>query len=174
MKKTVLVLLISALPFLTGCFGVSSYFDSVKDDILQNMTDRFEEDTEFALGPVTLSVAEFFVDFSDDVQAQEIIDAISRVQVGVYKRHYSGGEVSRAGIMKNIDRRMRKFGWKYIVKNYKQDEVSAVYVGRTSDWKLSRMFVVSLNKEELVLVQLDGDLDRVFEMAVREKGLTYN
>ncbi len=172
MKKSVLVILLFLTPFLTGCFGVNGYFKSVRNDIIEHLDVNFAEDTEFALGSVTLGIAGWFV--PEDEEASQFLDDIKAVQVGVYKKDISENTRSHYTILEKIDRRMKRHGWHYIVKSCSKDEVSAIYVNKDLERGVKRMFIVSLNNEELVILQIDGNLSRIIETAVHDRGLDLN
>ena len=171
MKKSVLVILLFLAPFLSGCFGVNNYFKSVRNDIIHHIDAGFTEDTEFALGPVTLTVAGWFV--PDEEQASEFIDNISQLQVGIYKKEMNGNS-NYFKLIQKIDRRMNRHGCRYIVKNCSKDEVSAIYVNRNLERGIRRMFIINIDKEEMVIVQMDGNLSKVIETAIQDRGLSYN
>jgi hypothetical protein len=171
MKRTVLILLVLMLPFITGCFGVSSYFSTVRSDIMKNVEGDFTRETEFAIGPVLISMAGMFISSEDDPEAKQILSDVSRVQISVHKRMNSDESASNYKVLQRIDRRMNKHGWRYIVKSCSKDEMTVIYVNRNLERGIRKMFIVSLDKNELAMVQLDGNLSRVFETAVKERGL---
>jgi hypothetical protein len=170
MKRSGLILLVLVLPFLSGCFSVSNYFREVRSDIIENVEGDFILDTEFSIGPSLISLAGMFVDSEEDPEAKQILKDISSVEVGVYKRRFNGEE-SNYKLLRRIDNRMQKHGWRYIVKSCSKDEVSAIYINRKLDKGIRRMFIVSMDRNELALIQLKGDLSKAFEVAVHERGL---
>jgi hypothetical protein len=174
MKKTCIITAVLLLPFLSGCFSTSNYFNGLRSDILRSLKGDFSRDTEFSIGPVGISMAGWFISEEEDPVAAGILEDISRVEVGVYKRNSGDQEMSNYQVLKRIDRRMNKNGWKYFVKNCSKEEFSAVYVNENLENGITKMFIVSLDSNELVLVQLDGNLSRVFETAIQERGLSYN
>jgi hypothetical protein len=174
MKKAVLVLLLLAAPFFTGCLSVNSYFTAVRNDIVENLDGNFIEDTEFSIGPVGLSMAGWFISSEEDPVAADLIEDLQRVQIGVYKRSGSIDGQSNYQVLKRIDKRMKKYGWRYIVKNCSDKEISLIYVNRNLENGIRKMFIVSLNNEELALVHLEGNLNRVVETAIHDRGLAYN
>jgi hypothetical protein len=169
-----MVLLLMILPFFTGCYGVSSYFSSVRSDIVRNAGGNFTTDTEFAIGPTMISLAGMFISSEDDPGAKKILKGISGIQISVQKRITAFEKGSNYRILQNIDRRMNKFGWRYIIKTCSKDDISAIYVNRDLENGIKQIFIVSLDKNELVLIQLDGNLKDVFETAIQERGLNYS
>jgi hypothetical protein len=172
MKRTGIILIIFMMPLLTGCFSVSSYFRDVRSDIIKQVDGEFILDTEFAIGPTLISLAGMFISSEDDPEAKAILRDISNVEIGVYKRvDASGGSNYR--VLQSIDKRMKKHGWRYIVRSCSKDEVSAIYVNRDIDQGINRMFIVSLDNNELAMIQLKGDINHAIETAVHDRGLNY-
>ncbi len=171
MKRALFILLLSGVPLLTGCFGVNDYFRAVRTDIIRNCGVEFSEDTEFSIGPVGLTIAGIFVSEEEDPEAARFISEIKRVQVGVYKKKYDDNKGSYSRVIKNIDKRMKMHGWQYIVKRCEEGELSAVYTKSNPRGGLTRMFVVNIDREELTIMQLDGNLTNIIETAIKERGL---
>ena len=69
---------------------------------------------------------------------------------------------------------MSESGWKSIVRSSSNGELSAVYVGYNPDESLNRMFVINLDGDELVLVEVKGDLKEAIATVIREKGMKIN
>ncbi len=164
--------------FITGCIGVDGDFISLRHEIINSTGMRFQRNIEFSLGAVGLSVARVAVKFNKghnhEVDVNEILNCVSRVQIGVYnnspKNHYNSG----FAVIKKIDHQMNGQGYQYIVKSCDHGEIATVYVRQNSLGKLSDMYVVSLNHEELVIVQIEGRLDKLLEAIIKDKGLDIN
>ncbi len=170
------ILLIVSSIFFLGCFGVDSNFSEVKNDIFSNVNVKFHKNIEFSIGSVGLSFASAVSDFSDDDNAHEIIRNLSKVQIGVYKYTEPVSRQAAIEIIKKIDDRLQDNGWNYVVKSYDKREVSSVYTKCGDDNKLREMFVVNLNDDELVIVDIKGKLERILTSVIRDKrmDLSYN
>ena len=165
------IIILSSILF-TGCFGVDRNFSSLKNEILSSTDGNYYKDIEFSIGPVGLSLAGAIVKLSDDEEnAQEILEHISHVQVGVYKNEYGSGNVGSFQLLQTIDSQMKTNGWQYIVRSYNKGDVTGVYIKYSGENRLNEMFVVSLNRKELTLVEVKGELEKVIETAIREKGM---
>lgn len=169
---TYILLLTSAVMF-AGCLEVGSQFMDVRSRVLESAGADFSCDAEFSVDAPELSLAYLFVKSShhkDQRFAGDIIKHLSRVEVGVYKNtdHRLTADFS---MLKKIDDCLSDDGWQYIVRNIEPNEVSAIYVNRDSGKMMKELWVVNINRKELVLVKVRGDLDYVIQTALREKGL---
>jgi hypothetical protein len=173
-KLSGLLIIVLMLPLFSGCFGVSSYFSTVRNNLLKNIEGDFRTETEFAIGPTLITMAGLFISEEDDPETSEMLKDISRVQIGVYKRRAAAEGTSHYKILQQIDRRMKKGGWRYIVRNCSKDDISAIYVSRDPDKSLRRMFIVSLDKNELSLIQLDGNISGILEKAVHDRSASFS
>lgn len=164
------ILLFCSSIFFLGCFGVDSSFSEIKNDIVSTTGIQFNKDIEFGIGSAGLSLASAFIGKgSDEEDTREIIRHLSKVQVGVYKKYQPVSRQAAIQLLRNIDNRMQDGGWRYIVRSYESGEVSTIYVKMTEDYKLHEMFVVCLSKDELAIVNLRGDLDKVISIVIKDK-----
>jgi hypothetical protein len=172
-KFLFIALTVTSMLFFTGCFSVDNNFKSIRNITLKECGRNYATDSEFALGSFELWLADGIVSFTDaDKMAKDILDNISGVQVGIYKRK-SDVDLNSKELLKKIDRQMKREGLVYIVKSFDKDNVSAVYINKDHNKMLRELFVVDLNDNEITVVQLTGNLEKVIEIAIREEGL-YN
>jgi len=165
-----LIILFSSTLFV-GCFGVDGNFSSLKNKILSSTGNRYYTDVEFSVGSFGISIAKAVVKSDDnDREAKEILDNISHVQIGVYKNHHSSSFNNSFQILKDIDSQMMENGWQYVVRSRCNKEVTGVYVKIVNGNELKELFVVNLDQRELTLVEVKGNLEKVLETAIREKG----
>ena len=163
---------ILAVFMFSGCYGVDSHFSEIKDDLIISAGKSFHRDVQFALGSFSLSIARMFVSFSDEAEdAHEILKRISKVQIAVYKNDSHVVPENRYAIIKSIEEKMCLRGWDCIVKSTHNSEIQTVYIMKSDDSRLSKMFVISLNKKELAMVEVEGNLEEVLAYAIRQKGL---
>jgi len=69
---------------------------------------------------------------------------------------------------------MLESGWKSIVRSSDNGDLSAVYVRNNPAETLNRMFVINLDGDELVLVEVKGDLKEAIATVIREKEMKIN
>lgn len=173
MKKynKLFVIILLAL-FTTGCIGVNRSFREVRNHLISNLDENLDKEIELSVGPVGLMLANVFVKFAEDeYQISDMVKQISRVQLSVYNRPEPAE--SNFELLKNITEMMRKKGMKYIVRAKDGDEMSAVFLNG-NDEKLHKLFVVALTDEELVLVEVKGNLNKLIEIAIKQHGFRGN
>jgi len=164
-----IVILFSSVLFV-GCFGVDGNFSSLKNKIISSTDNYYHTDVEFSVGSFGISIAKLAVKMDDnDQNAKEILDNITHVQVGVYKSHKNCNLNNGFQLIKDINTQMNENGWQYVVRSRNNKEVTGVYV-KINNNELKELFVVTLNRRELTLVEVRGNLEKVLEAAIREKG----
>ncbi|MFO7444878.1 MAG: DUF4252 domain-containing protein [Ignavibacteriaceae bacterium] len=167
------VMLLSVL-LLTGCYNVDGEFKSIRNTALKEYGKNFVTDMEFALGSFELWLAEGIVSIAEpDEIAADIIDCVSEVQVGTYLRK-GNYEIPTKDLLKKIDRQMERKGWKFMVKAFQKDEMTAVYINKNAAKMFRDLFIVQIDDEQMTIVQVKGDLRRVIETAIRGKGIYMN
>ncbi|MHB8580151.1 MAG: DUF4252 domain-containing protein [Ignavibacteriaceae bacterium] len=148
----------------TGCYQVSGSFSEIKNEILSSTGSHYNRDIEFSLGLVTMSIVRTFVTHDDE----DMLKNISGIQIGVYKGITI--EQSKYNLYQKINEKLVLNGWKYFVRETDPNEMTLIYFQQNSDEKLTSMFIVSLNKNELSLIELNGELDKVIIAAIKKKG----
>ena len=172
MKTKFIFLPILFLPFfLNGCIGINDEFEEIRDEVINKFGGEYKSEIQFSIGSVGISVSSWFADIAaDEDLAADILDDVSSVQVGIYKK--LRGTTSRdINTLRDIENKMSQSGWISIVKSSENGELTAVYIRKNHAEKLDRMFVISLDDDELVLVDVEGDLKEVIATAIREKGI---
>jgi hypothetical protein len=175
MKKNryiVYVLLLVMGLGLTGCIGVNRGFRELRNDVLENIDGNYKKEIEFSVGPAAIWLAGLFVQFADTEEpVEEYLHNVSRVQVSVFENHSKGSNGLTFTKLREICNEMEMRKWNCIVRTVDGDESTAVFVRSADPDELNQMFVIALSDEELVLVEIMGDLDRLIEVAIREHGL---
>ena len=165
-KIIVSLLLLTVL--LSGCFGVDRSFRQIRNYILENTHGEFDKDFEFSIGSTGISLASVAVSFADSEEPiDEILSEISSIQVGIYSNKDSAKIRTDFAGLKHLTNLMEKAGWEFIVRSVGSDELTAVFV-RVYENQLNRVFVISVNHEEMVLVEMYGNVEKVIEIAIRE------
>jgi len=170
--KFVMSLLLVALLF-TGCIGVDRGFRSIRDYVLDPANNQFEKEFEFSFGSVSITMAELVLNFADvDEPVDEILSEIHNIQVGIYNNTSDVKIKPGFEEAKFLTNKMKNAGWDCIVRSVDRNEMTAVFV-KAHDDELNRLFVISVNKDEVVLAEVLGNLHKVIEIAIREKGLDF-
>jgi len=98
-----------------------------------------------------------------------MIREISSVQVGIYNRIEGAKYKAGFNTLKSIDEEMQSNGWKYIVRTIDSNELTTIYISAEPEELLQKMYVINLNDEELVIVEVNGDLKKVISYAIEER-----
>ena len=165
------LLILVSLSF-TGCLGVNGEFRTVRNHVLSNIEIDVNRNIELSIGPALISFASLFVSFAEtDEPVDEMLRQIKRVQVGVYDIKEVFSEKLSSSVITELTDLMSEKGWQYIVKSRDRNEIATVFVRSEEVDELSEMFVVAVSDQEVVFVHIEGELEDLIEIAVREHGL---
>lgn len=173
-KKIVILILLLAVVGLSGCIGVNRDFKIIRSNILANVNGNFEREIEFSVGSGLLELTGVFVSFTDtEVDAEDLLDQIHRVQIGVFKNKGFEEFSYSADLLDKLSYGMEQAGWSYIVKNKEKGEMAGVFVKEESGGEIRQMFVIALDDDELVMTEISGHINKLVEIAVKENGLKF-
>ena len=158
------------LILLTGCIGVNRQFSEVKDKIMGELGNDYKTEFQFSVGSAAITISSWFVDLAADQDyIDEMMREISNVQVGVYNKVEGSDAKADLGTLQSIDEEMNKKGWKYIVRSVDSNELTAIYLSDDPEEILNRMYIINLSDDELVIIEVNGDLKKVISYAIEEK-----
>ncbi len=167
-------LLIVVLFISSGCINVNRNFKQTSNELIHEFGNDYHREVELSAGPFMINVASWVVNFSqDDEMIDDIMRQVSNVQVGVYTLTRNRGK-EKASIMEKINNEMEARGWQYIVRTYDSDELTAVFVSKNPDMFFRKMFIITHDSEQLVLVEVEGNLDHLIELAIKDKKFKFN
>lgn len=159
---------------MAGCIGVNQNFKQIRYHLMSEMDVEYSKEIEFSIGSAGIMLAGMFVGLAEvDEPIDEILSNISRVQVGVYERTGRGRLQLDFDDIRKLSNILEEQGWKYIVRSVQGDEMAAVFVN-ADDEEFNRLYVIAVENHEMVLVELHGDLSKVIEIALRDKGLRFH
>lgn len=159
---------------LNGCIDVNDKFVNVRNKVIENFGDDYKSEVQFSLGSVEIKVSSWIVDASDnDELVSGILDDVSSIQVGVYQK-LKGTSTPDISTLRDIEKNMLESGWKSIVMSGEDNDLSAVYVRKNLNEILNRLFVINYDREELILVEVEGDLKEAVSSMIRKKGMKIN
>jgi hypothetical protein len=176
MKKLLKIspLILILIVTLSGCIGVNRNFKEISSKLIRNFGNDYHRDIEVAVGPYMINFASWVVNFSEE---DEIIDdllrQVSNVQVGVYTMT-NDRKKQKKSVMEKINAEMQLRGWRYIVRSYRDDELTGVYVSNDPEMMFKKMFIITHDSEQLVLVEVEGKLDRLIQLAIQDKKFKFN
>ncbi|NNG26039.1 MAG: DUF4252 domain-containing protein [Ignavibacteriaceae bacterium] len=155
---------------LTGCIGVNRQFSEVKNKIMGELGDEYKTEFQFSVGPALIHVSSLFVNLAaEEEYIDDMLREISSVQVGVYNRIEGSTYKASLTTLNSIDEEMSSNGWKFIVRTIDRNELTTIYISADLEELLQKMYIINLNDEELVIVEVNGDLKKVISYAIEEK-----
>jgi hypothetical protein len=167
--------LFAASALLIGCGGSPSVEEVHRELQSRFPQARFEPVEHVHLGRISLGLLHGLVrlagnsDKSDDgdEQAATIFSGIGGVDFASYKVRNLPDLDGLAGSPR-FAQQLAQSGWSLMVRTRENAERTWVYVRSDEQGALRNLFVVSLEKDELTLVRLDGHLDQAIAAALAE------
>lgn len=166
-----IILIFGLLVFLLpGCVFISRDFRMTRNEILKEIGDvDIDTEVQLQIGPGLLSIGKMVASCTEiDDEAKEYLRDIHNVQVGVYKLR--NVKKSRISIPKRIAKRLERKGYEPMVKVKERNEATWVMTKMKGN-KLRSLYVIALDREELVLVEVEGRLGKIVEKAIQEHGI---
>jgi hypothetical protein len=164
----VLVLLAVAATSL-GCVWAPGLAQVRRDLERQLPGARFEKDIELTLGPVSLAFARLFTRLVPDARdASGYLGDVSRIELAVYDadRIPSAIDVSTPRRLQELE---ANEDWEMAVRIRNEDELAWILY-RMDDEIVKELYVVILDKDELVMVRAEGNLERLVARALNQTG----
>ena len=166
MRDVAVAMTAALLPLAGGCVWTPE-LSAVKRDIARQIPGAsFDRQVSFALGPGGMALARAVVSFvPDEHDARRLLKDVSRVEVSVYEIHADDDD-RRVATPSSIEE-MLADGWEMAARVRQEGE--AVWVlYRVEGESVRELFVVSLDRDELVLVKVKGRLERLIARALSE------
>jgi hypothetical protein len=162
-------LLILLLPLANGCLWAPD-LDHVRKDIERQLPGiTFKRELALSLNPVALSLARTVVKLVPDArEAAAYLEDVRDVTVAVYEVQNTPQDL-RIGLPDHLRRLIQRDGWDLTVKTCEGDE-SVWVLSQTDGGRVAGVYVVVLDRENLVLVQAHGRLESLVRKAIREHG----
>jgi hypothetical protein len=174
MKIKLFFLSFTLLLTLNSCIDVNDEFVNVRNKVIKSFGDDYKSEVQFSLGSVGITVSSWIVNTSEnDEMASDILSDVSSIQVGVYQK-FKGSSTLDISTLHDIEKNMLESGWKSIVMSSEDNDLSAVYVRKNPNEILNRLFIINYDGEELVLIEVEGDLKEAVSTVIREKGMKIN
>jgi len=167
-------LIIILLITFSGCIGVNRNFREVSSKLINKFGNDYHREIEVSVGPFLINFASWVVNFSqEDEIVDDLMRQVSNVQVGVYTLTKERSN-NKQDVMKKINNEMQSRGWEYIVRSYSNDELTAVYVSKDPEMFFKKMFIITHDSEQLILVEVEGELDKLIELAIHDKKFKFD
>jgi len=104
-------------------------------------------------------------------EALQYLKEIDKVQVGVYEIEH-GDRASKLMIPRDVEDKLIDSGWELFVRVKEKDEHVDLFYKQIND-HVSSIYVIVLEPEEMVLVELKGDQEKIIDTEIREHGLPH-
>jgi len=148
-----------------GCFW-SPELAGVRHDLERQIPGAsFDTNIELSFGPVLLTFARIVTSVIPGArEARPYLHGVSRVQVGVYESHVD----SLADL--HMPKRLQSLvenGWETAVR-VRDDDEAVWLLYRPDGESVKEVFIVVLDRDELVLVKARGHLERLVAAALKE------
>ena len=177
-KIIILIFILSIVAFLLpGCVFVSLDFCQTRNSILDEIGNtRTETEVQFQIGSGLLSLSRMIISIADHSEdgdkATDLLRDIRNVQIGVYKLN-EFNENRPLVIPPRIAKKLSKKGYEAMMKVKERDGATWVMT-KMRGKRLTSLYIITLDREELVLVEIQGRLGRLIEKAVHDHGFDKN
>lgn len=153
----------------TGCF-----FDPDIDDVVSVIEQeiapaRIEPETTVRIGRALMSLARVVAGLVPDEEAhsaKEILSGVNEVHVGVYDV-YGLPRHASLHLPDPLRAKLEAEGWGMVIKMDTADS-QLWLMAQARDSRVHGAYVIVLEREELVVVKLKGNLSRTIDLAVKE------
>ncbi|MBN2381912.1 DUF4252 domain-containing protein [bacterium] len=145
--------------------------DSKIDTYLKPL--KLDHEGSISLGSISMFFARRIYDLcEDDDQTMDTLKSIDRLNVAIYKTH-SGLETLTTDCVDQVVRNFTKDGWELFIKVRDKEELALLFYkqGRRD---ITSFSAVALSDAEVVLLELEGDLKKLIQTSVQERGLCLN
>lgn len=165
------VALLSLSSLLAGCGG-SPTVQQVRGELQRRFPEaRFVPEEHVHLGRFSMGLLRGFVrlaaDDDKDRGGLEFVSQVHGVDFASYKVQNLPDLNSLASDAR-FESQLKQNGWSLMVRAREEHESTWIYVRSTPGGAIRNLFVVSLEKDELTLVRVDGRLDRALAAAMAE------
>jgi hypothetical protein len=168
MRQIIYLIVLGSLLCCSGC-RTSSDFNYIEDSIRgQIYPAKLENDIKFSVGSLSMKMINCFVDDKEDKDM--FLKEIKSVQIGVYKIHNADNK-GQFRIPGNVEKTLIDKGWEPFVRVRKKNEENVLILYRQMSEKIMSMYVISLEQNELVIVEVNGNLNNIMEKAICEHRL---
>lgn len=144
----------------------------LRNELTSHLTDSARTQFQVTVGPVFLTAIRWVVSAFNEApeEARLALGAVRKASVGVYKLRKQMTSSERAGMFSAADEVMRDRGWTAAVRVSDRDSLVLVYlpVGERS-CSIERVCVAVCSEENLVIVSGSVRMDRLVDLAVRQR-----
>jgi hypothetical protein len=165
----VIVLLLAVAVVSSGCLWAPDLAMVRKDIERQIPGANFEKEIELSLGPITMSFARLLTRLVPDArEATGYLQDVRRIELAVYNADHVP-PTSTVTMPEKLRKMTAGDDWELAVKIRDDDELMWVMY-RIDDETIKELYVVMLDKDELLMVKAEGNLERLVARALSDSG----
>lgn len=176
MKHRLALVVVALTLALAGCWegpGVEGVRRAVEHQLPGS---AFDQEVHLRLGRVTMGFAHWVVNLAlddrdeDERRARTIVNAVHRVEVGVFvpRRPPSEADLDLIVLPRSLGRMLRQGGWHVMAETRTAGERAWV-LSRQDGGAIRGLYLVSLDPSQLAVVRLEGRFDEAFARALSDR-----
>jgi hypothetical protein len=178
MKKKKLLLALALILLMltnTGCIGVNKNFKFLRNQVFENLDSNFDKTIEFSIGKSAFLFLSNFIDVDDEESEniKNMLKDVSHISIGIYERD-NKNEIANSKfpqkLLSRISQNLEVEDWESIVKVNSNDETIGIYVKENDSEEINEMFAVILSDNEMVMLDLNGNLNSLTEQVIEQQG----
>ena len=157
---------------LTGYVRLGRDMKNLRNILTQSLATGWHKEVELNLGACTLEAARVGLSFAPlDPEARQALRAVRGAEVGVYRLSQGRPATDPGAMLTAADGAMKARGWDRLVGVVNPRECVVVYVPRQlrSPRDVTACVVV-LEERQLVIVSARGNVEPLWQLALREAG----
>lgn len=162
-----IVLVVASCTLLGGCF-TDPDIEQVVDALAWELEPaELSAEVELRLGNGSLGILRWICERSDDCEEFEtLLAGVDEVHLGVYDIRHAryAGDLEMNPLLREdlaID------GWEFVVSVRDRSGEGTFVLARYDERRVHGMLVIAQDRDELVVVRLDGDLDKALHRAAQ-------
>jgi hypothetical protein len=154
-----------------GCFGVNGDFKDLRNEIFKTLNaEEVDKEFEYSASNFEVYLASKIASMSDRmIEAEIALEKISNVQIGVY--NVRENELPSPNIIFHLDKKMREKGWSNLIKSCNHKEGCFVYINLENKDRIKNAFLLNIDSEEIVIIEIHGKLDNLVEQIIKKRGI---
>ncbi len=158
--------------FAAGCFGVDKDFKKVRNGVFKSLSaEDVDKEIEYSASSFEVYILQKLASISDKtIEIELMLSKISNVQIGVYNLQ-SRNDDPPASISR-IDKFFADKGWSSLIKSKSNNNCVLVYLNLESPDSINELFIVNAEEDEIVILRLEGKLNKLAELLIKNRGLS--
>ena len=173
MEKNITTIIVFLLLCCTGC-RTSADFNYIENSIRDQIYPaKLDKDFKFSMGSHSMKMLSGFVD--DEEEANAYLKEIKEVQVGIYKIRNTEKR-SAFRIPLKVEKCLVEKGWEPFVRVHKKHGDNVLLLYRQLSENEAGMYAITMERDELVILEINGNLGSILEKAIckhRLAGMTH-